>query len=342
MIKPDHLVICLSGRCNLACAYCYASGVSRKNISRPALLAALNGFAAGSPAAPKFTILGGEPLLCRNLVYAALYRINKLFGRGAPVHLFTNGTLLKKDEARKFLKRGVKLTISLEGLPGAGINNFMRAAANIPFALRKTIRAGIVVTPANAGGLVPGILYLLGQGFERLAWSPDITAAWDYSALARLRTSSKALELEYLRRLKTGRGLWELSNGYEAISTASGGPAPGPCRSITLAPDGFFYPCDKMLSAPAAQLRLFRTGADGKGREKFFRRAARDGISSSQSMCPVAPWAAARFRLKSVPLPAGQSAAGKIAALWLKAAAKAGLSSPVFRRLHGMESLYGR
>jgi len=93
-----------------------------------------------------------------------------------------------------------------------------------------------------------------------------------------------------------------------------------------------------MLSGPAAVLRAFRVKADGRGREKFFRLAAKSGISSSQSMCRAAPWAAARFRPKGGPVPPGQAAAGRIAALWLKAAAGAGLASPVFRRIHGMGS----
>ncbi|MDO8804765.1 MAG: radical SAM protein [Elusimicrobiota bacterium] len=331
MIKPDHLVIYLSGRCNLACPYCYASGVSKKTILRAALLAALDAFAAARPEEPKFTILGGEPLLCRDLVYAALDRIRELFGPGAPVHLFTNGLLLKKGEAARLLKRGVDLTVSLNS-PSGGAE---AAVKNIPLPLRGKIRAGVVATPAGAGGLVADILCLLKLGFGRLAWSPDITAAWDGAALARLRASSKALLLEYLGRLRSGRGLWELANGYEAIAAASGGIRPGPCRNMTLAPDGFFYPCDKMLSGPAAMIRPFRAGADGSGREKFFRLAAKSGVSSSQSMCPAAPWAAARFSRKGGPVPAGQAAAGKIAALWLKAAARAGLSSPVFKRLHG-------
>ena len=303
-----------------------------------ALLSALNKFAAARPAEPKFTILGGEPLLCRPLLYTALNEIMKLFGPRAPVHLFTNGLLLKKNEAKKLLKLGVELTVSINVASDPGKSGHLRTGAdNVPRALRKKVRACIVATPANAEKLAANIIHLLDLGFNRLAWSPDITAAWDRAALARLRASSIILDLEYLGRLRSGQGLWQLANGYETVSAASGGPRPGPCRNITLAPDGFFYPCDKMLSGPAAMIRPFRMRADGKGREKFFELAAKSGISASQSMCPAAPWAAARFRAESRPAPAGQASARKIAALWLKAAVKAGLLSPVFRRLHGIK-----
>lgn len=333
MKKPDHLVIYLSGRCNLACSYCYAKGVRGDTVSAAALHKALASFAAEGPAEPKFTVLGGEPLLCRDRLHQALVGIRILFGRAAPIHVFTNGLLLRKGEAAALLKSGVKLTVSLDGRPGAG-----RPAEipNLPRALRPKVSVSAVVSPANAGELLPNMRCLLGQGYTRLAWSPDITAAWDKAALAKLKASARALLLEYLRRLKSGRGIWELANGYEAVALAARGERPGPCRNIALAPDGFFYPCDKTLSAPAKELKRFRVKAGGEGREKFFALAGRSGLKAAQSMCPVAPWAAARFAPKKRAVPAGQAAARAAAARWLAAAAKAGLASPAFRRIHGI------
>ena len=333
MTHPDHLVIYLSGRCNLACAYCYARGVEKKTISAAALRSALAAFSAARPAAPKFTILGGEPLLCRERLAQALAGIRKTFGPAAPVHVFTNGLLLRKGEAAALLKKGVKLTVSLDGRPGAGRP---AASPNLPRALRSRVSVSAVVSPANAGALPENILYLLDQGYTRLAWSPDIAASWDKAALSALRASAGKLLLDYLRRLKSGAGVWELANGYEALALAARGERPGPCRNIALAPDGAFYPCDKMLSAPGRELKKFRIGADGTGSEKFFALARRAGLKGSQSMCPVAPWAAARFGAVKRTLPAGQAAARSEAARWLASAARAGLASPVFRRIHGI------
>lgn len=330
MKRPDHLTIYLSGGCNLACPYCYARGVSAAAISRPALRRALAAFAAAGPEEPKFTILGGEPLLERPLLRLALSEIRRLFGSAAPVHLFTNGLLLEKGEAQALLGRGVKLTVSFDGSRGPG------AVPGLPPPLRDRVSAGYVVSPGSAGRLLPDLLELLEAGFTGLAWSPDITASWGPAALDRLRSSARALLLEYLRRLKLGRGVWELANGYEALALAARGERPGPCRNLALAPDGFFYPCDKMLAAPPERLRPFRAGADGAGRERFFALARSAGVGNSQSMCPAAPWAAARFGRRRRRTPAGQAAARKVAAGWLAAAAKAGLSSPVFRRLHGV------
>jgi len=332
MKRPDHLVIYLSGRCDLACPYCYAKGVDRRTIPAAALYAALKAFAAAAPENPKFTILGGEPLLCRERLRQALAGIRKLFGRSAPVHIFTNGLALGKGEAAALLGSDVKLTVSLDGPPGGP----RRHVPAIPPALRGRISVSAVVSPGNAGALLPNMLYLLEQGYTRLAWSPDITAGWSKAALSALKTSSRALLLEYLRRLKAGRGVWELANGYEAVAQAARGERPGPCRNIALAPDGFFYPCDKMLSAPAKELKNFRIKADGAGRGKFFSLACRSGLKASQSMCPVAPWAAARFGAEKKGVPVGQSEARAIAARWLAAAARAGLASPAFRRIHGI------
>ncbi len=330
MTRPDHLTIYLSGRCNLSCPYCYARGVSAGAIQPAALRRALAAFAAACPEDPKFTILGGEPLLERPLLRLALSEIRRLFGAAAPVHLFTNGLLLKKGEVPALLRRGVKLTVSFDGGRGPG------AVAGLPRPLRGRVSAGYVVSPATAGRLLPDLLSLLEAGFDSLAWSPDITASWGTAALERLRSSARALLLEYLRRLKLGRGIWELANGYEAVALADRGERPGHCRNLALAPDGFFYPCDKMLAAAPERLRPFRAGADGAGREKFFALARSAGVGNSQSMCPAAPWAAARFASRPRRTPAGQAEARRAAAGWLAAAAKAGLSSPAFRRLHGI------
>ncbi len=332
MRAPDHLVIYLSGRCNLACPYCYARGVSKDAVAAPALRSALAAFAAARPEEPKFTILGGEPLLGRATLRLALLEIRRLFGRGAPVHIFTNGLLLKKGEAGGLLARGVKLTVSMDG-PSARRS---AALAALPPSLRPKLSASLVATPASAAGLPAEMARLSGLGFASLAWSPDITARWDAAALRRLRGAARELLLEYLRRLKAGRGVWKLANGYEAVALAARGEGAGPCRNLALAPDGNFYPCDKMLAAPAGRLRPFRCGPGGEGREKFFGLARAAGLRDSQSMCPVAPWAAARFGARPRAVPAGQAEARRVAAGWLAAAARAGLSSPAFRRIHGI------
>lgn len=330
MTQPDHLVLYLSGSCNLACPYCYAAGVARGTVSAPALRRALEGFAAAGPAAPKFTVLGGEPLLCRERLYEALRDIRRLFGQ-APVHVFTNGLLLKKGEAARLLRLGVKLAVSVTGSGDAGLAPLLRV---LPRPLRGRVSASLVAGPGGAAELPVDLLRLEAAGFRSLAWSPDITAAWSPAALKVLRASVNFLLAEYFRRLRRGRGVWELANGYEAVALAARGEAPGPCRNIALAPDGYFYPCDKMLSGRPEQLRPFRISADGRGREKFFGLAGR--LRPAQSMCPVAPWAAAKFRAKSAAVPAGQAAARAEAARWLAGAARAGLKSRLFRELHGV------
>lgn len=329
MIRPDHLVIYLSGRCNLACPYCYSSGVESRPISPAALRRALKSFAAARPQAPKFTFLGGEPLLHRPLLALALREIKRLFP-GAPVHIFTNALLLKPGEAARLLASGVKLAVSVTGSGPAPLRPLLE---KLPRPLRARVSAGLVARPATAAALTEDIERLEAAGFRSIAWSPDITAAWTAPGLRALSKASAELLALYLRRLRAGRGAWELANGYEAVALAARGEKPGPCRNLALAPDGFFYPCDKMLSGSPAELRRYRVGPDGAGREKFFKLAGR---RASQSMCPVAPWAAARFRREPAPEPKGQARARAIAAAWLAAAARAGLKSPLFRQLHGV------
>ena len=177
-------------------------------LCQAALFAALDAFAAARPADPKFTILGGEPLLCRDLVYAALDRIKKLFGPGVPVHLFTNGLLLEKGEAARLLKRGVDLTVSLNGTSSGAKG----AVKNIPLPLHGKIRAGVVEaclrrsfparTRVRAAGLVAGHCRRLGQG------SPGPSQGFVKSPTARVpgQVKKRARLVGARQRLRSGSG----------------------------------------------------------------------------------------------------------------------------------------
>jgi len=347
MKPPGHLVIYLSGRCNLRCGYCYSrSGAGP--IKRRRLLAAIDAFMANGAAGKKVTFLGGEPALHPALLRAAVERARRKGGHALPIQVFTNGTLLGPAAARFLSRRGVRIVLSLDGARGdtdggrrfrrGGGSVFKAALKNFPGRAKPAV--SMVVTPANAARLAENIEALLGAGFKSLAWAPDITARWDRPALAALRRSALKVKASYLKALRLGRA-YEIANIYEMLGLAQKGGRLDGCSNIALAPDGFFYPCDKMLGRGTAGLKRFRTGADGSGREAFFRLAAEAGARPSQVMCAVAPWAARRF--SSGARAAGalkeQAAVRKIVCRWLKDMAALGLKYPAFRSAHGLGRL---
>lgn len=142
-MAPDlsFLVLMLTGRCNLSCAYCYAgAGPDGDDMTYD--------LAKGS--IEKFTRLGqkmvvelagGEPLL----VFDVIKKLVERFFRQSGLHfaLQTNGLLLDEKKLEFLVDHGVGLGLSLDGPPR--INDLTRGAGE------KTVRAMRLLDEAGVG-----------------------------------------------------------------------------------------------------------------------------------------------------------------------------------------------
>ena len=177
------MVLSLTGACNLACRYCYASEQDARTMSwdtaRRAVDLAAEG---GAPFILQFS--GGEPLLALPLLrrIADYVRTNRIRAR---MDLQTNGTLLTEETADFLHHAGIGIGISLDGRPDVhdvyrcysdGRGSSMDVIAGIQCLGRRGIAIGLtcVVTAENVGKL-SGIIemaYYLGNvrrvGFDLL------------------------------------------------------------------------------------------------------------------------------------------------------------------------------
>lgn len=109
------LVLSLTGDCNLACRYCYASGQARRMMAwetaRRAVELAASG---GDPFLLQFS--GGEPLLALPLLarIAAYVRDHRIKARMA---VQTNGTLLTEEAVNILCDSNMGIGVSLDGRP---------------------------------------------------------------------------------------------------------------------------------------------------------------------------------------------------------------------------------
>lgn len=326
-----HLTVYLSRRCNLACRYCYSGSVGGETVKERALLAALKAFVGRAGAGKKITFLGGEPLAAGPLLKKAVLAA-RAAGPEIPIRVFTNGTLLTPGWLAFFARLGVRLTLSLDGDRRtndsrrrfrAGRRSVFNAALRaLPRKDRAGVTAHMVISPSSAGALARGVKNLCALGFESIAWAPDTTALWGQAALAELKRAMLEVKLHYFKRLKAGLPPYEIANIYEILEALDGRAAAGGCSNLTLGPDGLFYPCDKLIGAPAAlrlpyALQPFGIKAGLAGRARFFKEAAAAGAVPEPAMCPVGPWA---LRGK-----AGQARAFLSSQAGLRLAVKAGL-----------------
>ena len=183
MIPLQMMVLSLTGNCNLACRYCYASGQDRSMMTWETARCAIDLAAAGgAPFILQFS--GGEPLLALPLLrrIADYVRTNRIRAR---MDLQTNGTLLTEETADFLHHAGIGIGISLDGRPDVhdvhrcypdGCGSSMDVIAGIQCLGRRGIAVGLtcVVTEENVGRL-SGIIemaYYLGNvrriGFDLL------------------------------------------------------------------------------------------------------------------------------------------------------------------------------
>lgn len=319
----NHLAVYLSGRCGLACHYCYSRDADGPVIGRAALLKALGDFLRDAPRGAKISFLGGEPLLHKPLLRTAVRFIRKKAGARLPVTVFTNGRLLDRSIAAFLRAAGARIVLNASGVTaGAGV----RGAT-----------VSVVTTPRSAGRLAENIASLYGAGFRSIAWAPDVTARWDKTSLARLSASAALLKRFYLGLLRAGLPPYELANAYEAIEASRGFPARRGCFSLTLGPDGNIYPCDKLpgLGRPSLKKVL------DTGRKGFFAAAAAAGFRPAETLCPVGPWAVkgcpdGRKLASHGAYFSGQAAARRIVRSWLAGVIRAAMRFPAFRRRHNV------
>ena len=183
MMPLQMMVLSLTGDCNLACRYCYASGQDRSMMTWETARCAIDLAAAGgAPFILQFS--GGEPLLALPLLrrIADYIRANRIRAR---MDLQTNGTLLTEETADFLRSARIGIGVSLDGRPA--VHDVLRCypdgrgtAADVVAGIGQLAQCGIeigltsVVTAENVAELsgVIEMAYYLGNvrrvGFDLL------------------------------------------------------------------------------------------------------------------------------------------------------------------------------
>ena len=177
------MVLSLTGNCNLACRYCYASEQDRNTMTWETARRAIDlAAASGAPFILQFS--GGEPLLALPLLHQIVdyIRTNRIRAR---MDLQTNGTLLTEETAAFLRCARIGIGVSLDGRPAEhdahrcypdGRGSSMDVIAGIQCLGRRGIAIGLtcVVTAENVAELsgVIEMAYYLGNvrriGFDLL------------------------------------------------------------------------------------------------------------------------------------------------------------------------------
>jgi uncharacterized protein len=130
-LKPSGVYLNPTERCNLNCQYCYLPSEQRRSgtqMSAATLTASLEALRkyfkttiTDGQRKPRAIFHGAEPLMNRDVVFAAIEQFSGYFAFGVQ----TNGTLLDDEAVRFLTQRNVSIGLSLDG-PVAAITDTTR------------------------------------------------------------------------------------------------------------------------------------------------------------------------------------------------------------------------
>lgn len=278
MKDVSSLILRITDRCNLQCAYCYAAHSHCPDMT-PEL--AKEAVALCCPQGGRLSIqfTGGEPLL--NLpVMEAVYAFGRETGRKLRLSVQTNGTLLTPDMCRALARMNCGVGVSLDGAGEAnrlrvfpdGNPSFSAAVRGIQNLGRAGLRCNLttVVTSANAA--------LLGQLPDLALWLGNVTGAGldlfrplgrgarenHAPAEAGLSAGLNAL-IGRTKQVQDAGAPFRLRELERLKRRADGGCDPVYCyaqteRSMAVDGAGDCWPCSSFIGQPAYFLGNLREG----------------------------------------------------------------------------------
>ncbi len=262
-----YLILCLTTRCNLACAYCYHGEVpSGMDMSAEVLSKALRLAESGSESL-HVQLTGGEPTLLPEVIIRTVETIRK-FTRPVTIGIQTNATHFT-PELVAFLKRHqVQVGVSLDGPPAIQDKLRGRAADTLKGiglleASETPFRVTTVLSRENVGQLDRLVLTLAGfqtargigldllvkKGRASTGMAPAEPVALQRGISAMLKTLSAVngrrripLTLRELELLNRSQPLKKLPRVF--CRAARG-------QSLAVTPDGRLFPCGQCLGDEA-------------------------------------------------------------------------------------------
>jgi uncharacterized protein len=211
---------------------------------------------------------GGEPLLCRDLIYALIEEARAMSKRGQGrfhFKLTTNGLLLDKEFLAFSQDNDVLIALSFDGvreahdcfrrLPNGGSSfDLLLPKLRLLLAARPYASVLMVVNPETVRHLVDSICFLLEEGCRYLVMSLNYAGAWTEEDLADLQNQYERLGELYIQWTRQGRKFYlspfevKLSSHIQGEEVCKEHCELG-IRQISIDPQGFLFPCVQFTSA---------------------------------------------------------------------------------------------
>ncbi|MDR1607889.1 MAG: radical SAM protein [Deltaproteobacteria bacterium] len=250
----NFLILILTTRCDLQCAYCYNGDRPSRDMSLSVLRQALT-WAANGQEPLRIQLTGGEPTLVPDLIALTLQEAQKL-KRPYKISLQTNAKNINRELARFFWKNKIEVGVSLDGAPD--INDAQRGATRAVLAGLEALAsencpfgATTVVTGLNQRDLsrIPLILAqygsALGFGLDLLIHKGRLKIPPPEAENLRLGLIKLAQTLDFINARRKKPLVWRERRTLRSHLEKPGQVFCQACqrKSLAVGPEGSLYPC---------------------------------------------------------------------------------------------------
>ncbi|MGD9158832.1 MAG: radical SAM protein [Desulfobacteraceae bacterium] len=257
-----YLIIALTTRCNLNCAYCYNGKIEKPGDMPPGTIEkALNLIKEGEGPC-HIQLTGGEPSLVPDLVKHAVSYARNL-KRPCTIGLQTNGTMLDLDMLLFLKKQNVQIGVSLDGPPvvqeklrGQAADTYkglqFLESLNIPFRITTVLSGKNIDHLTSLVTLLAGYNMARGIGFDLLVDKGKGESIESANADSLKRNIASIMKtLEYFNRLRNHPivirelELLKNSSAHKRVINSFCHACNG--ESLYVLPDGTLYPCGQTM-----------------------------------------------------------------------------------------------
>lgn len=285
-MKRMNISLVLTKQCNLRCRYCFETHDNCR-MSAETALRAVDFVAEQSGMHCGISFFGGEPLLCKDLIYRCVERAKRYSDQKFQYNMTTNGLLLDEQFLRFACDNDIKIALSHDGLMSrvnrvdAGGRDCLAALdGKLSLLLRYQPNAFLMATvaPNTVADAAASVIGLYQRGVRRLNLAIDSrpNAGWEEKSMDELERQLAAIADFVLAEFSEGRSV--IFNAFEEKIRSI--TQEKPChvcrlgkRKLYIDTDGAIYPCVQFGGVKEYRIGEVFGGVDQAARERIYRRS---------------------------------------------------------------------
>lgn len=304
------LKLFINNKCNMDCAYCYVRKNPLSALSLEESIKGVEHFLNGEGDEKNIQFLGGEPLLEFAKIKDIVKHIEKKYkNKKVKFILNTNGLALDQEKVDFFNRRDGLIILSIDGskkshdrhrkIKNSNESSYLIIMDNLKkMDLSNTkLMANYVFTSETIDDVLGNLKNMVKMGFKMIDFRPDINQVVKEEYYKKLKKFFDGFISYYIAAFRKNKKeiffvptIHNLLDSRFAFSSLW-------CDTISLAPDGKYYSCCRLLGLDKNQRREYslgtiKSGIDIQRRTVFLKRTRKetDKYFSQCKQCEFLPY----------------------------------------------------